>query len=67
MEKGDRVVATRNIGGGMFSDSVLKGTDGVVTQVSRNGLPEKVQFVIPGGTFTKDRRVEVSVTKDDVF
>ena len=67
MEKGDRVVATRNIGGGMFSDSVPKGTDGVVTHVSRYGLPEKVLFVIPGGTFTIDRRVEVRVTKDDVF
>lgn len=67
MEKGDRVVATRNISGGVFADSVPKGTDGVVTQVSRNGEPEKVRFVIPGGTFTSDRRVELRVTKDDVF
>jgi hypothetical protein len=66
MEKGDRVVATRHIGG-MFSESVPKGADGAVTQVSRNGLPEKVLFVIPGGMFNSDRRVEVRVTKDDVF
>lgn len=66
MEKGDTVVSLRDLGG-FFSESVPKGTKGVVTQVSWSGNPERVMFVIPGGVFSTERRVEVSVTKGDVM
>lgn len=61
MEKGDQVVAVRDLGG-FLREPVPKGTRGVVVDVF--GGDYKVQFNISG--FTGNRQVVVSVRKDEV-
>lgn len=61
-EKGDRVVAVKDIGG-VARDFVAKGTKGVVTETSW-GSPSRVLFRVEG--LFGDKSVEISVTADEV-
>jgi hypothetical protein len=62
MNKGDLVVARRDLGG-IFQENVPAGSKGIVTEASWGSY--RVMFTISG--FFGDRKVEVSVDKDDVF
>lgn len=63
MNKGDRVIATKNIGG-VLRESVPKGSEGVVTQAGGWGSETKVLFTISG--LMGDRKVEVRVESGEV-
>lgn len=58
---GDRVVATKNIGG-FLRDAVDKGTHGVVTKAGWGQL--RVLFTIHG--FFGDHQVEMDVSEDEI-
>lgn len=55
-EKGDRVIATEDLGGGFFGSNVPKGTEGVVTNVE-DGMFSAPKFFV---SFENGEREEVS-------
>lgn len=61
--KGQRVVATKDIGG-VLRDSVPKGAQGVVTEASWGTI--RVLFTIPGGMFSSQRQAEITVSSDEI-
>ena len=65
MAKGDRVVAIRDIGG-VARDFVPKGSVGHVTECTWSGRPTKVLFTVKGGMFAGDKKVEITVSTDEV-
>ena len=63
-DKGDRVVATKDIGG-TLRDFVPKGSKGVIT-ASGWTAPTKVLFTIEGGFFSGKKQVEITVSDDEI-
>jgi hypothetical protein len=64
LSKGDKVVATTNIGGGFRLD-VPKGSHGTVTKAVAGG-PLVVKFVVTTGLIGKPREVELNVDPDEI-
>jgi len=62
--KGDRVIATKDIGG-WFRDGVPKGTPGVVTDPGGWNSSTTVEFTVNGGFFD-DRQVSITVEDDEI-
>lgn len=56
LEKGDQVVAIKDIGG-VWREHVPKGSRGAVTEAGW-GSPTKVLFTVDGGFWGRDRKVE---------
>lgn len=66
LRPGDRVIAVRNIGGGLFDRSIQQGTQGViVADHGFFGVSYEVAFTIPGGFLSNAETVRVSGLGDD--
>jgi hypothetical protein len=57
LERGDRVIATEDLDAGFFGPGVPKGTIGVITSATGEGLFSKASFAV---SFENEKRLHLT-------